>query len=447
MAWVDRGVDGSPARRARAGGLRLHRLGLRLSVLLTAVALTVVPVISKVQVATVLGVAFAVGVCAAAGALPRSDWRAGAPALALIAGLTAWAALGLSWAVDPTFSAEKFGRVLPILALGPAMVAILGIAGRVDGSWLARVLPIAVVAALGWILVGMLLGAAGPDDAVRSGGTLAAVFPSGVGVNPGLTTLAIVVWLLPIAAGSKRVSPVFAVIAIATAVFLATGESDAAIVGFGLGGAVFLIGLWRVRVGTAAMVLIVSASALGPIVAAPVAYERAWNAIEGFPNSWLHRVEIWDAAVDHASQHRLGGSGIDSFRLLEHDQPTRLRQEDPQSAPADPPRPQGQAMHPHHALLQVWVETGLIGALLSVALAVWVIRKALSWPDRSRAAAQAALTATGVILCLSYGVWQGWWLALLFAVAGYAAGLVAGDREDRRTPAVQSGESGRPPPA
>ena len=391
-------------------GASLQSRLLQVSVLVTAIAMTVIPVISKVQVATSLGIAFALGAAVIVTACRRLDWRAAAPGLLVIAGLVAWTALGLNWAVDPSFSAEKLGRVLPILLLGPVMVIILRYGGEADGAWLAKALLICVFGGMGWILVGRAAAGLGLSD-----GWLSAVFPSGDAANAGLTTLAIVIWLLPMATDAKDRPRWLAAAWAGAAVLLLTGTSDAAVLGFLGGGAVYLLGAWRQRLGSSAMVVIVAVSALAPVIVAPAAYDRAWNAIDWMPSSWLHRLEIWDAAVDHAATQPIGGTGIDSFRLLEHDQPSRL----------DETRPQGQAMHPHHALLQVWVEIGLVGVALLTVLSVWAVRHVLTWPAGERTAAQAGIAATAVILGLSYGVWQGWWLALLFAASGYAVGLVA----------------------
>ena len=387
---------------------------LQISILVTAIAITIIPVISKVQVATSLGVAFALGGVAIVSAFRRLDWRMAAPWLLIIGGLVVWTALGLNWAVDPGFSAEKLGRVLPILLLGPLMVIILRYAGETDGAWLAKALSICIFGGIGWILAGRMIAELG-----LSADWLSAMFPSGDSANAGLTTLAIVIWLLPMATDPKHRPRWLAAVYVGVALLLFTGKSDAAILGFLAGGAVYLLDAWRRRLGTVAMVVIVSASALAPVFVAPVAYERAWNSIDWMPSSWLHRLEIWDAAVDHAATQPIGGSGIDSFRLLEHDQPSRL----------DEMKPQGQAMHPHHSLLQVWVEIGLVGVALLTALSVWAVRHVLTWPAGERAAAQAGIAATAVILGLSYGFWQGWWLALLFAVSGYAVGLVARRRQ------------------
>ena len=390
---------------------------LRLSVLVTAIAITVVPVISKVQVAAGLGVAVIVGALATVGAYRRLEWRAGLPVLALLAVLFVWMALGLSWAADPDFSSDKLGRVLPIFLLGPLMVIFLRYAGRADGIWLARVLTVCIVAGIAWIMAGALLAAFGLSD-----GWSASVFPSGGGANAGLTTLAVVIWLLPMTTDPGRRPLGVAIVALAATVVLLTGRSDAALLAFAAGGVVFLAGFWGRRLGTVAMVVVVAVSTVGPVIVAPIAYDRLWESIGWMPNSWQHRVEIWDAAVDHAVARPIGGSGIDSFRMLQHDQPSRLNEE-----------PRGRALHPHHALLQVWVETGLVGVALLTALLVWAVRYVLTWPQRHRAGAQAGIAAASVILALSYGAWQGWWLCLLFAVSGYAVGLAVGDRGNEQS--------------
>ncbi len=389
---------------------------LRVSVLTTAIAITVMAVISKVQVATSLGIAFALAALAMVGAAPRLNWRAALPGAILVGALLAWCALGLLWSVDPGFSTEKLARVLPILLLGPVMIVVLRYAGDVDGPWLGRALLVGIVAGMVWIVVGKLVAALGATS-----GWPAALFPSGSGVNAGLTTLAIVIWLLPLADASSGGRARLAAVCACAAILLFSGGSAAGIVGFAVGATVYLVSLWRRRLGTLAMLGVLIAWTLGPIVVAPIVYDRAWDTIGNLPHSWQHRVEIWDAAVDHAVDRPIFGTGFDTFRLLEHDQPSRL----------DPLRYHGEAVHPHHALLQVWVETGLVGVGLLTALMVCVVRQVLTWPDPQRAAGQAAITSASVILALSYGIWQGWWLAFLFAASGYALGLLASTRGSR----------------
>jgi hypothetical protein len=78
--------------------------------------------------------------------------------------------------------------------------------------------------------------------------------------------------------------------------------------------------------------------------------------------------------------------------------------------------------------MQVWFETGAVGALLAAALTLaggWALSRVLV--DRAQAAAAAAtLASAGVIANLSYGIWQEWWDAALFLAAALVAAAAPG---------------------
>jgi O-antigen ligase len=77
----------------------------------------------------------------------------------------------------------------------------------------------------------------------------------------------------------------------------------------------------------------------------------------------------------------------------------------------------GQVMplHPHDAILQWWLELGLVGAVLGAVLATFLWRQAA----RSGAVPLALVAAAMPPLLLSFGIWQSWWLATLFLVAAF----------------------------
>jgi hypothetical protein len=60
---------------------------------------------------------------------------------------------------------------------------------------------------------------------------------------------------------------------------------------------------------------------------------------------------------------------------------------------------------------EIWLELGLVGAVLAAALVL-----ALGWQATSPGSAGAFACAIA-IASLSYGVWQGWWLCLLAMLA------------------------------
>lgn len=126
-----------------------------------------------------------------------------------------------------------------------------------------------------------------------------------------------------------------------------------------------------------------------------------------------HRFYITRFALEHIAERPLFGHGFDSSRAIPGG-----KIEEFTNAPALP-------LHPHNAVLQIWLELGAVGAVIAGAIVVFVfggMRAFLN--DRATAAsANSAFTAFVTIALLSYGIWQNWWLmtawlaAMLVAVA------------------------------
>ena len=89
-------------------------------------------------------------------------------------------------------------------------------------------------------------------------------------------------------------------------------------------------------------------------------------------------------------------------------------------------------LHPHNAILQVWLELGGIGAALWFGALLLVLARAFAardWLSRSAQAGFAAACFGGLSVALvSFGVWQEWFLSALFMVAATAT-LAARQRE------------------
>jgi O-antigen ligase len=88
-------------------------------------------------------------------------------------------------------------------------------------------------------------------------------------------------------------------------------------------------------------------------------------------------------------------------------------------------------LHPHNAALQFWLELGAIGAAL-FALVLAYIGQAI-WRMKAspmvQGAAAANFVSAFVVLSLSWGIWQKWWLAVL----GISVALtVAVSRDERK---------------
>ncbi|WP_339743508.1 O-antigen ligase family protein [uncultured Maricaulis sp.] len=117
------------------------------------------------------------------------------------------------------------------------------------------------------------------------------------------------------------------------------------------------------------------------------------------PMSWVWRLEIWTYVSDLIKDKPLFGYGLDASRPLNGEMVL------------DGYQIETLPMHPHNASLQVWLETGLIGAALLTCLLVFTGGRIASAPRLSRVQAIATswVLVTYVSLVLfSYGVWQEW---------------------------------------
>ncbi|MBM3569124.1 MAG: hypothetical protein FJX46_10255 [Alphaproteobacteria bacterium] len=122
--------------------------------------------------------------------------------------------------------------------------------------------------------------------------------------------------------------------------------------------------------------------------------------------SALHRFHIWRFAGERIAEHPWLGWGLDAARAI------------PGGAETSPVGGQMMALHPHNAGLQIWLELGLVGALCGAWLMTALWRRIGAMPDAlARATAAATAAAAFAIAMLSFGLWQGWWLATLGLVA------------------------------
>lgn len=128
-----------------------------------------------------------------------------------------------------------------------------------------------------------------------------------------------------------------------------------------------------------------------------------WLMANVDPN-WGYRVEIWRYVSELIELRPLEGYGFDASRVIGQSA-TLIPSFDGKTS----------FLHPHNGMLQLWLELGLTGVALLVATAALGFRAFLkAGPGRlALAAVCATVTTTAVIWSLSFGAWQGWWLAVL----------------------------------
>jgi O-antigen ligase len=142
--------------------------------------------------------------------------------------------------------------------------------------------------------------------------------------------------------------------------------------------------------------------------------------LEGIQRSAAHRFLIWVFVVENLWAKPLLGWGIEASRAIpggtavfdaSHLSYFGLNSPEARvwfgSASA-----QRLPLHPHNGSLQIWLELGLVGALIMAGFLwrIWVLIAAL---QANRLAAAASFVAAFIVWNLSYGVWQAWWWGLL----------------------------------
>ncbi|RAK62019.1 O-antigen ligase family protein [Phenylobacterium kunshanense] len=213
-------------------------------------------------------------------------------------------------------------------------------------------------------------------------------------------------WPVAAAAGARAGAPKALAIpmALGTAILASRFLSDAPTIAVGLAilaGA--LAWIWP-RSAPPAMGL---ATAAGIILMPLVFLLMAGLGLRvSLPLSWAERMSYWMYATAQIGAHPWRGWGLDASRAFS-------------------PHIQ---LHPHNGPLQLWLELGLLGAVLAGLIWIFAFRR-LARDERGLLAAATVGSAAVYVFfgLISFGVWQEWWLALgaLVAVTG-----ALGDAED-----------------
>jgi len=127
------------------------------------------------------------------------------------------------------------------------------------------------------------------------------------------------------------------------------------------------------------------------------------------PLSWDHRLRMWGYCWQVILEHPLGGAGFDASRTFDE---TFIAKDGREITTV--------SLHPHNAGVQIWTETGLIGALLASMVIATLFKPVQNFvQNRSHSAAVSGIIiATILISSLTYGAWQFWWWGCVFFAVG-----------------------------
>jgi O-antigen ligase len=313
-------------------------------------------------------------------------------AIVLFAGLI-WAAVSTLWTPFHPKNAEQTTILKLALQLPLYGAAVLAVR-RADPRLTRRALE---VGAVGCALFGAILLAEGASQAALY--KLLRVFygpmrPDLAEAKIGHSTYVLgAIWPLAALGARRSWRPWLALLMVAGAgaAALAFGD-DAPILALGLAPLVALI-VWRwPSVGPKLLAAVAVALFLGmPALIWAVRHFADYAALErAVPETDAMRMSYWSHALDWIQMRPLRGWGLDASRVF---------------GP-------GIKLHPHNEPLQVWLELGVVGAVLAAAF--WGLALAGLSRARSslRAAATAACASVYLLFGVNFGIWQEWWLGL-----------------------------------
>ena len=370
------------------------------------------------------------------GALPRLLTLA-------IGALVLWAVVSLAWTVDFAVTLKK---VLPFAATVFAGLVLVAAArdmkeeerrffaaALVAGFVLGLVVLVEEIISMGALI---RLGTFGELTEANRLGSRA--YPLGF-LNRGVTVVPLLLWPAVLALWAKGKKPaafVLWLLALATILFT---DADAAVLGMAFGLAVFLVVLPAARKTIAGVAVAVVLSTLAAPAITRLLPEPASAAAE-YPflsSSAVIRLQIWNFAADQIAKKPLTGWGFEMSRSFSS------RADEKWTVPLRAPDgsvfrgyTEPMPLHPHNAVLQWWLELGLVGAALAAAILFLILMEIRRGPYPAVAKAAAAALVIGALgtAAVTYGAWQNWWVSYNLLVAALMTGVLTATREHPEPP-------------
>lgn len=143
------------------------------------------------------------------------------------------------------------------------------------------------------------------------------------------------------------------------------------------------------------------------------------NSYPNLPNSVYPRIFIWQSSAKYILVNPILGKGFNTSRAISKPEDrvvynTKTNNNGLQKRGSVPI-----PLHPHSAVMQIWLELGLLGIGLFLAFLLATInsieKATTSIPKR--ALAYGSFFSAFTIANISYGIWQNWWVSSLWLTA------------------------------
>ena len=329
-----------------------------------------------------------------------------------------WAWLSATWTVhDPSAAATNAGLLFAFavpLIFAPAVIRGL--------SSDQRILPAHLFMAMGVFGVGIMAldiasgyGLATLIDPVDAGSNLnLRQADAEMNLGRGLITMAQFAWpivflMVMLIKRGWGLGGLFLAALVVTAIYTRISLILPALIVSGAFAAI----AWRApKIGLILAFTVAAASILFAPLIGFVAGLLPESALMSLPGSWDHRLRMWHFASQRIAEAPLLGNGFDASRSYQD----TYRFRDGRDIVIV-------SLHPHNVGMQVWLETGVIGALLLVGTILASLRAVLAgFRTPARAAALAgAVMVIAINGATTVGAWQYWWWGAILLTICFAA--------------------------
>ncbi|MEM7651382.1 MAG: O-antigen ligase family protein [Pseudomonadota bacterium] len=335
----------------------------------------------------------------------------------LIAATTAaFAALSSLWSFDPEFAMERATKIGLVLLGGTLLFTSFRQTAFRFPQWFFRALPISMLSACAICLFELLT-----EGFIYYAWRGADPYPGDGNLSMVNRAVVFLTFMLPITLycvkfadfNSQKTKTLNAVLAlIFAAIILLTNSQSAHLAVLVM--AIFWFGfrffarpkIWAILTGLICVGILIMPWAV------QFMYQTLAESIKDMP--WLadayaaNRLEIWDFVARKALENPLYGFGIEATRHVDHFDTALLY------------TPHDNVLHPHNAVLQIWIEFGAMGALMLCGFVALVMRSISSLNVQSMRLCTVLFMGLLAVSCTAYGLWQSWWLGLFTLVAAFA---------------------------
>ncbi|MEQ1808396.1 MAG: hypothetical protein ABL889_00620 [Terricaulis sp.] len=357
-----------------------------------------------------LGLPVLMGVAAVAALSPAAankSFKTNRLILGVLAALVTWLVLSRLWS---PWHGETYIKLPVMIGLGLLFSAA---AGR---SEVARVTLASASAALFVLIAMLIIEAVGGSPLNGGAAPNATEYQLTQAPARGAVVMLALLWpALAWFATWRTIVSWLAIIAIllsAGFVSLQFGQQSNAL-GFALGGGAFLFALIAPRLAILLPAFGLAAwTALAPFATLLLFVGR--DLPDWAPHSWNVRVGIWLNTSERILQQPWIGHGLDAGRTVRE-----MTTYDGEALAIIP-------LHPHSAALQIWYDSGVIGAGLAAAVLVLTgLALARAYANNKFAAATAAavLVMFGAMANIGWSPAQEWWLATMILAGALVAAI------------------------